>query len=55
MESQCYGIITGRDLMKDLGLDILASKLTINWDDAIIPSRKINSKITDAFFMMERS
>ena len=50
MTSQRYGIMIGRDLMKELGLDVLARKLTKNWDNAIIPWKDINSKTTDAFF-----
>ena len=50
MASQCYDVIIGRDLMRELGLDVIASQSTIIWEDATIPWRDIDSKTTDVFF-----
>ena len=32
-----YDMIIGRDVMTDLGIDILFSNMTIEWDDSEIP------------------
>ena len=50
MATHRYDLIIGRDLMSEIGLDVLASNQTLTWDDAIIPWRNMDSKTTDAFF-----
>ena len=50
MTTKRYDLIIGRDLMADIGLDVLASNQTITWDDAAIPWRNIDSTTNDALF-----
>ena len=50
LASRRYDLIIGRDLMADIGLNVLANNQTISWDDAAIPWRDIDSTTTDAFF-----
>lgn len=50
MRSNRYDLIIGRDLMVDIGLDVMASKKSIQWDDAVIPWRDMENTTTDAFF-----
>ena len=52
MATYRYDLIIGRDLMSEIGLDVLASNQTLTWNDAIIPWRNMDSKTTDNFSMM---
>ena len=45
----CYDMIIGRDLIRYLGIDIHGADMTIQWDDAAIPWRGIDSTTNDVF------
>ena len=42
-------MIIGRDLISSLGIDIHGADMTINWDDAAIPWRDMDSTTNDVF------
>lgn len=46
-----YDMIVGRDLMKDLGMDIRFSDETIEWADAEVPFRDANSIEADMYYV----
>jgi transposase InsO family protein len=49
-----YDMIIGRDLITSLQLDVKGSNLTIQWDDAAIPWRNIDSTVEDIYLVEER-
>ena len=44
-----YDVILGRDFMQDLGIDILNSECTIQWDGASIPMKDTDDKASEMF------
>jgi hypothetical protein len=46
-----YDMIIGRDLMVKLGLDAKGSDLSIEWDDAAIPWRDMESTVDDHYLV----
>jgi hypothetical protein len=48
-------MIIGRDLAVKLGLDAKGSDLSIEWDDAAIPWRNMESTIDDAYLIDENN
>ena len=44
-----YDMIIGRDMITELGIDLKGSDLSINWDDAAIPWRDMDSTLNDVF------
>ena len=42
VEKCCYNMIIGRDLMHEIGIDILFSKAEIVWDNASVPMQSID-------------
>ena len=51
MPSPRHDIIIGQDLTVELGLDIISSQQTLNWEDAAIPWRNTDYTTSDAFFI----
>ena len=46
-------MITGRDLIRYLGIDIHGADKTIHWDDAAIPWRDIDSTTSYVFALSQ--
>ena len=46
-------MIIGRDLIRSLGIDINGADMTIQWDDAAIPWRNIDSTTNDVFALSQ--
>ena len=46
-----YGMIIGMDLLRELGIDLINSSATIQWDDAEIPMRPRDSDISDSYYI----
>ena len=44
-------MIIGRDLIRSLGIDIHGADMNINWDNATIPWRNIDSTANDVFVL----
>ena len=48
-----YGMIIGMDLLRELGIDLINSSATIQWDDAEIPMRPRVSDISDSYYIKD--
>ena len=48
-----YDLIIGIDLLKELGIDILNSKLTIKWDESETPFKDRSIKLNKAIQLEE--
>ena len=44
-------MIIGMDLLRELGIDLINSSATIQWDDAEIPMRPRDSDISDSYYI----
>jgi hypothetical protein len=47
MNLKHYDVMIGRDLITSVQLDVKGSDLSIQWDDAAIPWRNVNSTVED--------
>jgi predicted aspartyl protease len=54
MDLKNYDMIIGRDLITSIQLDIKGSDLSIQWDDAAIPWRNIDSTVDDIYLAEDR-
>ena len=50
-----YDMIIGRDLIRSLVIDIHGTDMTINWDDASISWRNIDSTTNDVFALSQHN
>ena len=50
-----YDMIIGHDLIRSFGIDIHGADMTINWDDATIPWRNIDSTTNDVFALSQHN
>ena len=48
-----YDMIIGQDLMNELGIDILYSKRTVEWDGMTIPLKEIDAKVETAYYIRD--
>ena len=48
-------MVTGRDIIRSLGIDIHGVDMTIHWDDAAIPWRDIDSTTNNAFALSQHN
>ena len=46
-------MIIGRDLMQFLGIDVLFSTLTVEWDGADMPFKDVNAPIYESYHVAE--
>jgi hypothetical protein len=47
-------MIIGRDLITSMQLDVKGSNMSMQWDDAAIPWRNIDTTVDDIFLTEER-
>ena len=48
-----YDIIIGRDLLQFLGIDVLFSSLTVEWDGATMPFKAQDATIMDSYHVQD--
>ena len=55
LNTDCYDMVIGRNLIRYLGIDIHGSDMTIHWDNAAIPWRNIYSTTNDVFALSQHN